>query len=139
MWNNRIDPGPAPALNLNIVLQLANVDQCDVMNSFYEDLQKRFPGIACNLTLAHITDLDASNRAWDIQNLPLEILNSLPNIKAETQLVKQWREGIDYAIENNGYNKNYRQQVLAREEHFLNVHGKNLWTEKPDWFEIYNR
>jgi hypothetical protein len=108
------------------------------MNSFYESLQKRFPGIAFNLTLAHINDLDTSNRAWDIQNLPLEILNSLPNIKAETQLVNQWHEGIKYAIENNGYNKNYRQQVLTREEYFLNVHGKNLWTERPDWFEIYN-
>jgi radical SAM protein with 4Fe4S-binding SPASM domain len=139
LWTNRIDPGPNPALNLNIVLQLANVDQCDEMNSFYEGLQKRFPGIACNYTLVHINDIDASNRAWDIKNLPLEILNSLTNIKAETQLAKHWREGIDYAIENNGYNKNYSQQVLTREEHFLNVHGKNLWTDKPDWFEIYDR
>ena len=139
LWTNRIDPGPNPTLNLNIVLQLANVDQCDAMNSFYEDLQKRFPGLAFQYCLAHINDLDAPNSAWDIKNLPLEILNSLPDIKAETQLVKQWRGGIDYAIENNGYNKHYRQQVLTREQHFLNVHGKNLWTERPDWFEIYNR
>ena len=139
LWTNRIDPGPNPALNLNIVLQLANVDQCDAMNSFYEDLQKRFPGLAFQHCLVHITDLGASNRAWDIQNLPLEILNSLLDIKADTQLGKQWREGINYAIENNGYNEDHRQQVLTREEHFLNVHGKNLWTERPDWFKIYNR
>ena len=136
LWTNRIDPGPNPLLNLNIVLQLANVDQCYAMNSFYEDLQKRFPGLAFQYCLVHI---NASNRAWDIQNLPLEILNSLLDIKADTQLGKQWREGINYAIESNGYNENYRQQVLTREEHFLNVHGKNLWTERPDWFEIYNR
>jgi radical SAM protein with 4Fe4S-binding SPASM domain len=138
LWTNRIDPGPNPALNLNIVLQLANVDQCNAMNSFYEGLQKRFPGLAFQYCLAHINDLDAPNSAWDIKNLPLEILNSLPDIKTETQLAKQWREGINYAIENNGYNKNYKQQVLTREQHFLNVHGKNLWTERPDWFEIYN-
>ena len=114
LWTNRINPGPNPALNLNIVLQLANVDQCDAMNSFYEDLQKHFPGLAFQYCLAHINDLDTSNRAWDIQNLPLEILNSLPNIKTETQLVKQWREGIDYAIENNGYNKNYKCSSLVR-------------------------
>ena len=46
--------------------------------------------------------------------------------------------GINYAIENNGYNKYHKKQVLIREEHFKNVYGKNLWREKGGWMKIYN-
>jgi len=138
LWDHRIEPGPKPSLNLNIVLQLANVDQCDAMDSFYTNLQKRLPGINTCYTLAPIFDLDPFN-PWDIKNLPIEILKGLPDIKSETELAKQWGESINYSIENNSYNKQHREKVLAREEHFLKVHSKNLWNEKPDWFEIYNR
>ena len=131
MWTHKIYS--VSAVNLNIVLQLANIDQGNVMNDFYESLQDLFPGLDFDVTLMPINN----NSTWDIQNLPLEILNSLPDIKADTQLAEQWRNSINYAIENNGYNKYHKKQVLTREEHFLSVHGKNLWTERPDWFEIY--
>ncbi len=138
LWTHKIDSNATwdsnPAVNLNIVLQLANIDQCDVMNTFYEHLQERFPGLDYEFTLMPINN----NNSWDIQNLPLKILNSLPDIKADTQLAKQWRDRINYAIENNGYNKYHKKQVLIREEHFKNVYGKNLWREKGGWMKIYN-
>ena len=32
-----------------------------------------------------------------------------------------------------------QEQVLKREEWFLKKYNTNLWNERPDWFEIYNR
>ena len=53
LWTHKIDS--VSAVNLNIVLQLANIDLCDVMNTIYEHLQERCPGLDYEITLLSLT------------------------------------------------------------------------------------
>ncbi len=136
IWQNRINPGPNPALNLNIVIQLSNIDQGNEMSSFYHALERKFSGISCKYTMAHVFDSDQTN-PWDPKNIPPAILHKLPDVSFQSQLGNEWQKGIDFAKSNNMYNQIHRTKVLAREEHFKNTYGKNLWDERPDWYEIY--
>jgi len=138
IWQNRIDPGPNPALNLNVVIQLANADLGNEMSDFYNGLTNKFKGISCNYTMAHVYDNDPSN-PWDLLNLPPKVLESLPACKIDSPMAKQWHDNIEFAKTNNGYGTIHRQKVLAREEYFKQTHGKNLWDQRPDWFEIYSK
>jgi radical SAM protein with 4Fe4S-binding SPASM domain len=138
IWEHRINPGPNPALNLNIVTQLSNVDQGNEMNSFYQGLVQKFNGISSNYTLAHVYDNDPIN-PWDLMNIPLEILKGLANIKQDSKLAEQWHSNIEFARKNNSYDAKHGKKVLAREKYFKQVHGKNLWDERPDWHEIYEK
>ena len=133
---NRINPGPTPALNLNIVTQLSNVDQGNEMNSYYQGLVQKFDGMSSNYTMAHVYDTDPIN-PWDLMNIPLEILEGLASIKQDSKLAEQWHSNIEFARKNNRYNSKHGQKVLQREKYFKQVHGKNLWDERPDWHEIY--
>lgn len=137
LWEHRIDPGPTPALNLNIVTQLSNVDQGNELNNFYQGLVDKFNGILCTYTIAHIGDPDPAN-PWDLMNIPPKLLNGLPIIKQDSKLARQWQDSIEFAKQNNRYNSKHRVKVLEREKYFKQVHGKNLWDERPDWLEIYS-
>jgi hypothetical protein len=137
IWEHRINPGPNPALNLNIVTQLSNVDQGNEMNNFYQGLVEKFNGISCNYTMAHVYDSDPVN-PWDLMNIPSKILEGLPIIKQDSKLAEQWHGNIEFARNNNRYNTKHRERVLAREKYFKQVHGKNLWDQRPDWLEIYS-
>lgn len=137
IWQNRIDPGPNPALNLNIVTQLSNVDLGDEMNKFYTALGKKFEGISCSYTLAHVGDGDVVN-PWDLPNISPEVLEGIPDQVVDSPLAKQWQNNVDYAKANNLFNNQHRERVLARETYFKKIHGKNLWDEKPEWYKIYS-
>ena len=69
----------------------------------------------------------------------IEILKGISRTAFDNDLSRQWQSSIDYAIQNNGYNDKAQEQVLKREEWFLKKYKTNLWNERPDWFEIYNR
>lgn len=137
LWEHRIDPGPNPALNLNIVIQLSNVDQGNELNNFYQGLVNKFKGISCTYTMAHVNDPDPDN-PWDLMNIPLKILDGLMIIKQDSKLVRQWQDSIEFAKQNNRYSSKHKVKVLEREKYFKQVHGKNLWNERPDWLEIYS-
>ena len=137
VWQNRIDPGPNPALNLNIVTQLSNVDLGDEMNKFYTALGKKFEGISCSYTLAHVGDGDVVN-PWDLPNISPKVLEGIPDLVVDSPLAKQWQNNVDYAKANNRFNDQHRERVLARETYFKKIHGKNLWDEKPEWYKIYS-
>ena len=106
------------------------------MNSFYQGLVKKFNGVSSNYTMAHVYDDDPIN-PWDLMNIPLEILGGLASIKQDSKLAEQWHSNIEFARKNNRYNAKHGQKVLEREKYFKQVHGKNLWDERPDWHEIY--
>ena len=117
---NRINPGPTPALNLNIVTQLSNVDQGNEMNSFYQGLVQKFDGMSSNYTMAHVYDTDPIN-PWDLMNIPLEILEGLASIKQDSKLAEQWHSNIEFARKNNRYNSKHGQKVLQREPNLQSI------------------
>tara|TARA_B100001175_G_scaffold229189_1_gene195771 strand:+ start:30 stop:320 length:291 start_codon:yes stop_codon:yes gene_type:complete len=92
--------------------------------------------MSSNYTMAHVYDDDPIN-PWDLMNIPLEILEGLPIIKQNSKLAEQWHSNIEFARKNNRYTAQHGQKVLEREKYFKQVHGKNLWDERPDWHEIY--
>ena len=127
-------------LNLNIVLQLANIDQCDSMNKFLDDLKQQFKQINFRSTLLPVEDWHSLGVfPWDPINIPVEILKGISQTTFDNDLSRQWQSSIDYAVQNNFYNDKVQEQVLKREEWFLKKYNTNLWNERPDWFEIYNR
>ena len=137
---NYRNPGPPPQLNLNIVLQLANIDQCDSMNKFLDDLKQQFKQINFRSTLLPVEDWHSLGVfPWDPINIPVEILKGISQTTFDNDLSRQWQSSIDYAVQNNFYNDKVQEQVLKREEWFLKKYNTNLWNERPDWFEIYNR
>jgi len=137
---NHKRPGPPPQLNLNIVLQLANIDQCDSMNKFLDELKQQFKQINFRSTLLPVEDWASEGVfPWEPNNIPVEILKDISRTTFDNDLSRQWQSSIDYAIQNNGYNDKAQEQVLKREEWFLKKYKTNLWNERPDWFEIYNR
>ena len=137
---NYRNPGPPPKLLLHIVLQLANIDQCDPMNKFLDNLKQQFKHVSCKSTLMPVEDWHSLGVfPWDPINIPVEILKGIPRTTFDNDLSQQWQSSIDHAIQNNFYNNKAREQVLMREKWFLKKYNSNLWNERPDWFEIYNR
>ena len=124
-------------MNLNIVLQLSNVDQCNEMVDYYEAIKNKLPGLLGGHTLIPVTDTVGG--PWDITNIPLDILQSLPVIQSESQLALEWKQYIDNAIKYNQYNADHREMVLSREKYFKTVYGKCLWDLKPEWQSIYEK
>jgi hypothetical protein len=137
---NYRNPGPPPKFLLHIVLQLANIDQCDSMNTFLDNLKQQFKHVSCRSTLMPVEDWTSHGVfPWDPINIPVEILKGISRTTFDNHLSQQWQSSIDYAIQNNSYNGRVQEQVLKREEWFLKKYNTNLWNERPDWFEIYNR
>ena len=135
LWQNH--KSVPPSINLNIVLQLSNIDQCNEMVAFYDDIKHRLPGLLGGHTLIPVTDTNGG--PWDIANVPLDILKSLPEIESNGELALEWKQYIKNAIKHNQYNSSHREMVLSREKYFKSLYGKCLWDLKPEWHSIYEK
>lgn len=135
LWQNHKSNPPSVKLNLNIVLQLSNVDQCNEMVAFYEAIKNKLPGLGGVATLMPVV----GNAPWDISNIPLEILELLPNIESNSQMALEWKQHIENAKKYNRYDVGHKEDVLSREKHFKNVYEKCLWDLKPEWRTIYEK
>ena len=110
------------------------------MNKFLDDLKQQFKQINFRSTLLPVEDWHSLGVfPWDPINIPVEILKGISQTTFDNDLSRQWQSSIDYAVKNNFYNDKVQEQVLKREEWFLKKYNTNLWNERPDWFEIYNR
>ncbi len=134
-----------PNVQLNTVIQLANVDQCDSMDTFFQYMQCRFPKLEFfKPNLLSVTG-QTGEIFWDLHQVPTEILiPCILDISQNSSHANNWKDLISHAIAyNNFMDNNYRrsaiQGVLDREKYFKKVHNINLWDQRPDWYEVYNR
>ena len=124
------------SLNLNIVHQLANLDQSTLLSNFIQKTNNTFDKCRAYYTLMPIGD----NPCWDLNNVPVEILEKqLGLMLNNTRLEKEYTRNISNAIKYNQFKTKHAQEVLKREKWFKQTRGINLWNTRPDWWMIYKK
>ena len=121
---------------LNIVAQLANLDQGIELQALYDELcSASSPRVQYQALILPVTNFPE----WSWHNIPLDILQpALSRLEGHRgTVIDSYRTGLELAIQTNKFNYQHAERVLYKERWFEQQQKPSLWDTNSAWKEIY--